>query len=317
MGDLSQKAGEGRPGIHVPSPPDLFDDRCGRAAGTRSEQAPPGHWPEIARQWQQVGPPVAARAAQDIGFCWDAVREWVRHRGAPRVLLLGVTPELYRLPWPKGTDFLAVDRTQAMIDTVWPGPKEAAQCTDWLALALPDGSRDIVLCDGGLHLLAYPQEQRRLVRLLRRVLSDQGLCILRLYVPPPQRESPEAVLKDLLEGRISSLNILKLRLGMSLLDSAAEGVELGAVWRALHAVAPIWRGWPRGSGGRWSTCWPSTRTGARQPGITSSRLTRSRDLFCGSPGGFEVRRLRVPSYELGEQCPTIVLQRCPSAAVEP
>jgi hypothetical protein len=36
-------------------------------------------------------------------------------------------------------------------------------------------------------------------------------------------------------------------------------------------------------------------------------------LFRRSPGGFDVRRLRVPSYELGERCPTIVLQRCSSA----
>jgi hypothetical protein len=180
------------------------------------------HWPAAARQWQELGPPLRP-AAEDINFCADGVREWVRSRGAPRVLLLGVTPELYRLPWPKGTDFLAADRTQAMIDHVWPGPKEAVRCTDWLALALPEGSRDIVLCDGGLPLLAYPEEQRRLPRLLRAVLSDQGLCILRLYVPPPQRESPDAVLRDLLEGRIANLNVLKLRLSMALMESAEAG----------------------------------------------------------------------------------------------
>lgn len=283
--------------------------------GTRDERDRAGHWPAVARLWRQVGPPLRP-AGQDIGFCSDAVGEWVRQRGAPRVLLLGVTPELYRLAWPKGTDFLAVDRTQAMIDTVWPGPKEAVQRTDWLALALPDSSRDVVLCDGGLHLLAYPQEQRWLVRLLRGVLSDRGLCILRLYVPPPQRESPDAVLKDLLEGRIANLSILKLRLGMSLLDSVAEGVELGTVWQAIHQVAPDLErlasriGWPVEHMLAINTYRGST---ARYYFVTVEQVS---DLFCGSPGGFEVLRLCVPSYELGQQCPTIVFQRCSSAPAD-
>ena len=285
-----------------------------RTAGTGAERDRSGHWPEIARQWQQVGPPLRP-AEQDIGFCSDAVGEWIRHRGAPRVLLLGVTPELYRLPWPTGTDFLAVDRTQAMIDTVWPGPREAVRCTDWLALALPDGSRDIVLCDGGLHLLAYPHEQQRLVRLLRAVLSDHGLCILRLYVPPPQRESPDTVLTDLLEGRIPNLNTLKLRLEMSLLEGAAAGVELGTVWRVVHEMAPDLAalasriGWPVDHMLAINTYRGST---ARYYFVTVDQVS---ELFCGSPGGFEVRRLSVPSYELGEQCPTIVLQRSLSVPV--
>jgi len=51
-----------------------------------------------------------------------------------------------------------VDRTQAMVDNLWPGPKQEAHCTDWLALTLPDGSRDLVLCDGGLHPGAYDHD---------------------------------------------------------------------------------------------------------------------------------------------------------------
>jgi len=288
---------------------------CGGArAGTGHKRA--DRWPETARQWQQLGPPLRP-AAEDIGFYSDAVREWGGHGGAPRVLLLGVTPELYRLPWPKGTDFLAADRTQAMIDNVWPGPPGAVQRTDWLALALPDSSRDFVLCDGGLPLLAYPEEQRRLVCLLRAVLSDQGLCVLRLYVPPPQRELPGAVLKDLLGGRIPNLNILKLRLSMSLQEEVAEGVELATVWHALHEAAPDLEGLASRIG--WSVQHMLAINAYR--GSTDrfyfATVDQVSDLFCKSPGGFEVRRLHVPSYELGERCPTIVLRRCsgPRSAV--
>lgn len=263
----------------------------------------------MAPHRRQVGPPLRP-VAEDLGFCWEAVEEWARHRGAPRVLILGVTPELYRLPWPKGTDVLAVDRTQAMIDSEWLGPRQAVQCADWLTLSLPNASRDIALCDGGLHLIAYPEDQQRLVCILRNLLADEGLCILRLFVPPAQRESPETVLGDLLDGKVTSLNILKLRLGMSLLESASAGVELGAIWRRFHKAVPDLEalasriGWTpeharaieayRGSKARY--CFAS--------------VGQVSEMFCGAPGGFKVRSVKTPSYELGEQCPTLVLQRC-------
>jgi hypothetical protein len=275
---------------------------------TKTQWARDQHWTKMVEHWQQIGPPLRP-SPQDIEFFEDAVQEWTRHHGAPRVLLLGVTPEIYRLRWPEGTDFLAVDHTQTMIDAVWPGPKKAVQCTEWIALSLPKNSRDIVLCDGGLHLLAYPWEQRQLVHILRNILSDNGVCILRLFVPPTQRESSDAVISDLIEGKISSLNILKLRLGMSLLESAAEGVELGRVWRLIHEVAPDLEGLASQIG--WSAEHIMAINAYR--GSTSRyyfvTIDQVSELFCGNPGGFETHRLRVPSYDLGERCPTIVLKR--------
>ncbi len=275
--------------------------------------------PEINRKGQNAG-----KKTPDSGNTWClrcnlrrktplSILTWFRNgtniTATPRVLLLGVTPEIYHLPWPEGTSFLAADKSQAMIDVVWPGPKEAAQCVDWVSLQLPDNSRDIVFCDGGLSLIAYPHQQQQLVRILQAILADQGLCILRLYVPPPQQESPDAVLRDLLEGRIPNLSILKLGLGMSLQESTAEGVQIGIIWQLLHEVAPDLEklasqiGWSaehimainayRGSADRFYF-------------VTIDQVS---ELFCGNPGGFEVHRLRVPSYDLGERCPTIVLKR--------
>jgi|WetSurSiteA1Bulk_404760.scaffolds.fasta_scaffold05926_2 hypothetical protein len=268
------------------------------------------HWQETARRWQHLGPPLRP-AAQDIGFFSDFVQEWEQHHRPPRVLLLGVTPEIYRLPWPEKTSFLATDKSQAMIDAVWPGPKKAAQCVNWLSLKLPDSSRDIVLCDGGLHLLAYPREQQQLVRILQAILSNQGLCIFRLYVPPSQQESPEAVLRDLIEGRIPNLNVLKLRLGMSLMKSAAVGVALGMIWQVLHEVAPDLEKLARRIGWSVEHIMPiNTFRGSAERFyfVTVNQVT---ELFCINPGGFEVHGIRVPSsYELSEQCPTIVLRRC-------
>jgi len=271
------------------------------------------YWHAIARQWERLGPPLRP-TAQDIGFYTAAIDQWVQANGPPRVLLLGVTPELYRLPWPKGTDFLAVDRTRPMIDAVWPGPKDAVSCADWTTRALPDGSRDIVLCDGGMELLKHPQELRQLVRILRRALSHGGLCILRLYVPPSQRESSETVLQDFVQGRVSNVNILKLRLGMALQASLREGIQRQTIWDAFHAAVPD----PEHLA-------PQVGWSVEQMHIIDAyrdcpdrfffrNVADIRDLFCESPGGFQLESVRVPSYELGDRCPTVVLRCRPEHA---
>ena len=267
-----------------------------------------GHWANVARQWKQVGPPLRP-SSQDLAFCVKWIERWASARGAPRVLILGVTPELYRLPWPAGTDILAVDHTPAMIKALWPGPPKCALSAEWTAMPLPPASRDLVLCDGGAHLLAHPEGHRAWVRELRRVLSPGGLCLLRLFVPPRRRETPAAVLQDLLDGRIANLNLLKLRLAMALCEDAARAVELRLVWDTLHAVAPDLRrlavriGWPADHLSAINT-YRDCRD--RYSFLTVAEVRR---LFCGRPGGFAFEGMDVPTYELGDRCPTVVLRR--------
>src|SRR5205823_2871589 len=131
--------------------------------------------------------------------------------------------------WPAATDLAAADHTRSMIEAVWPGPRSAVVCADWTDLPLEEKSRDLVLCDGGLHLLSHPHAHRRWVRELRRVVTVNGLCILRLFVPPQHRETAAGVLRELLAGAIPNLNVLKLRLGMALQESSEAGVQLGDV----------------------------------------------------------------------------------------
>jgi SAM-dependent methyltransferase len=267
-------------------------------------------WPDFSRQWHLLGSPLRP-VAQDISFCEDAVLEWNRLHGAPKVLILGVTPEIYHLPWPERTDIIAADSKQDMINNVWPGPKDAVLLTDWLDLDLPDASRDIVLCDGGLHLLSYPDEQVRLVNLLNRIISDDGLLIIRLYTPPPKQESPDAILEDLLAGRISNINIMKLRVGMSIMENSEKGVQLRNIWNTVNRVAPDLNNLAANLG------WPLEQTlvfnAYKESAIRYCFVTIDQvlDMACRKPGGFEIRSVRIPSYELGNQCPTLVLKRIP------
>ena len=260
-----------------------------------------GHWAEVARRWALVGPPLRP-SPEDVAAYAEVV--------APRGLILGVTPEIYRLPWPEGADVLALDHTRAMIEAVWPGPPDAAVCADWTDMPGEPASRDVAFCDGGLHLLPYPEGQAKVVENLARVLVPGGLVALRLFTPPPEPESAADVLADLLGGRVANLNVLKLRLGMALQADPSEGVALDSVYAALVAAAPDGLpalaetiGWDldhllaiesyRGSPDRYYF-------------VTFEQV---RDLFCVSPGGFDLVSMRVPAYDLGDLCPLLVLRR--------
>jgi SAM-dependent methyltransferase len=274
----------------------------------RCVPAKAGHWPDIARMWEQVGPPLRP-AAPDIAFLKEEIDSWVRDKGALRALILGVTPELYHLPWSEGTDILAVDNTQSMIDTVWPGPRTSVMCDDWTTMSLSAGSRDIAMCDGAINLLEYPHEHLQLAQTLHRVIAPDGLCILRLFVPPEEREEPDMVLQDLLDAKIPNLNQLKFRLWMALHEDVSRGVEVRRVWDAIHRVAPDFGRLASRIG--WSLDHLSAINTYRDCPARYHFLSVDDvcHLFCESPGGFALETVHVPTYELGQQCPTVVLRR--------
>jgi len=278
-------------------------------ATTPVNQDPSAPFARWLRFHSFLGPPQQP-SEQDLAFCRDIAGGWIRERGAPRVLSLGVTPGYYGLPWPEGTGMLAVDVSQAMIDNVWPGENDTALCANWLSMDLPPGSRDIALCDGGLPILDYPRAQHDLVRILHRVLSDEGLCLFRMFVLPEEREAPEAVLREFVEGEIGNLSCLVLRMNMALQTSADEGVVIGKAYDAIWSVPRLDEVLARLG---WS---PEHMTLIEEcRGITSQwhvlTLRETLDMFCLHPGGFRVQEVRTPSYDLGERCPTVALAKIP------
>lgn len=270
-----------------------------------------GQWPMVARTWQQIGPPLRP-SEEDVGFFGAALSAWCAGAGpvSPRGLILGVTPELYRLSWPPGSQLKAADRTPEMIEYVWPGPASDVLRTDWRQLNGPPRSFDIVLCDGGLHLLDYPDGQADLCRRLARLVAPDGLVALRLFVPPSEPETPEQVLAALLAGAIPDLNCLKLRLGMALQASPRAGAALKQVWRTLRGEAPDWSGLAAQLG--WSTAQLAVIDAYRDASacyhfVSVAEVQRQ---FCEDTGGaFELLRLDTPSYAMGSQCPTLVFRR--------
>jgi hypothetical protein len=160
-----------------------------------------GQWGAVAERWALLGPPLRPDAEDVANFqrAVDEVAGWMPVR---RAVILGVTPELWALRWPAGTEVRAVDRSPEMIAGVWPGDPCDVIVGDWTVRHFGEGSVQVVLCDGGLQLLDYPDGQAGLFAVLKEVIPRGGRAVFRLFQPPEERLSPDEVLSRLEGGRL-------------------------------------------------------------------------------------------------------------------
>ena len=287
-----------------------------------------GVWSRQAAQWERVGAPLRP-SAQDVAWHRRIAFELasagtrvasVTTAGGPdektvpdpvsrlRVLQLGVTPEIARVEWPRGTRLVAVDLCADMIARVWPSPPDAEVVqADWLAMPLADGTRDMVVSDGCFGVLQHPGAHRALLAAIGNILRDDGRFVFRIFTRPPQAELPAAVYEDALAGRIASFHAFKLRLLMAMQASSEAGVCTGDVWDELHRNGPSFEELSR------AAAWPLELIETihayrgQQTRYSFPRLAELRALIADT--ALEEIACHVPDYELGARCPTIVLQR--------
>jgi SAM-dependent methyltransferase len=258
------------------------------------------HWPLHARQWALIGPPLRP-AAEDVAIAERAVAEWAAaSRRAPRALLLGVTPELATMRWPAGTRLLAVDRSAAMIDAIFPAGAGEAIAAEWLALPRDAASIDVALGDGCLSCLAHPAGYQALAAELGRVLVADGVAVLRLFAAPERREPLAEVAAALRAGRIASFHALKWRIAMAI-QPDDRNVRVADILAAFDELAPDRAALP----------WPpeviATIDVYRGSALVYSFPTAA-EAAAALPG-FVIAAAHTPGYELGERCPTLVLRR--------
>lgn len=268
-----------------------------------------GPWERHARQWSRVGPPLRP-AAEDVEIARAAIEGWRARAGNtdPTVLLLGVTPELWRIDLGGHGRAIATDRSLDMIRAVWPGPirpRDAALGADWRHLPLADASIDVALADGALTNLAFPAGYAEVAAELRRALAEDGRWIARCFVQAARPESVATVLRDLRAGRAGGFHAFKWRLAMALQPDAATGVALADVWNALAAVEPDLAALAARCG--WSP--ESVRTIEAYRGLaaryTFPALEELAEVF--RRAGFATFETITPAYELGDRCPTLVM----------
>jgi SAM-dependent methyltransferase len=266
------------------------------------------HWPRIARSWSLVGSPLRPVAA-DLELFDQAIAGWHNDGfAAPNALILGVTAELFQnLHWPAGTRLAALDGSLAMIEAVWPGPRDTAHLGSWTDMPFPDGSLDIILCDGGFGLLSL-QDQRALLGEVARVLSTRGIFSVRLFAPMGRTGSLEDITADLMQRRIASLDQLKLRLWGAMQGSAETGVRPRDVVAQIHAMSDNGRFLVEQLG------WNPEHVERLQVHRDSTAVYHLTDaaglsaMLAATPG-LALRSIARPGFPCGESCPVVTAQR--------
>ncbi len=205
--------------------------------------------------------------------------------------------------WPKVTSLVAVDRSSAMLDAVFPRDRGAAVVADWRALPYPAASFDWVIGDGCTCTLAFPDDYRALSRELGRVLVPDGELVLRLFAAPEVAESLDAITADLAAGRIGNFHVLKWRIAMAI-QSPARAVPVTAIRDAFDRLAPDRAALAAATG--WSMATIATIDAYAGSDAHYSFPTRVEAL--AALVGFEEVACETPPYELGDRCPTIVLR---------
>lgn len=267
----------------------------------------PDHWNQHARQWSLIGSPLRP-SAEDISLLEQALTAWSASNviAAPQALLCGVTPEIACMRWPSGTRLTAVDRSQAMIEAVWPAAKAPgiAVCGNWFALPLADKSQDLLIGDGCHSLLVGRERYAAFASELRRVAAPGSLLAIRYFLRPDCNETVGQVIDDLQKGRIGNFHAFKWRLAMAMHGTIEEGVRLGDVWDVWHQAVPQPDALAAQLG--WSPAVVNTIQNYR--GVSTCYSFPTMDEARGLTGDFRIVAVQVPDYELGERCPTLVMQ---------
>jgi SAM-dependent methyltransferase len=223
-------------------------------------------------------------------------------------LLLGVTAEIAAIPWPEASSLIAVDNSFAMARTVWPGnipSKRRAVCGDWLALPQAHASCDVVIGDGSMNCVRYPDGFRALARSVRSVLRPDGVLLLRSFVRPEGQGSLEQVFADLFQGKFPTVNHFKFQLLMAMQRSTKQGIVLDDVYRE----------WVRRNINKDKLM---AITGWEKQATRSIELYEGQDVVHTFPTVSELRSvlaeffdevsISTPAYFLGDRCPSFVLK---------
>jgi SAM-dependent methyltransferase len=255
------------------------------------------HWKSSA--FFRMRPPLRPDADVVAAF-----RELVRDRDDP-MLLLGVTPELADL----SPNLTAIDRTQQMLDFVWPGdtPRRRARLGTWLKLGLPSASFASVVGDGSL-TIAYPGPATKLLREAANVLIPGGRFVCRVFSSPETGETLETVRGAVASGEIRGVHALKWRLAMAIAQQRGEpNVPVLEIRDQFERWFPNRESLAETSG------WPRDEIDSIDMYAGSNAIysfaTRRQLLEIVPPEFTNARFVEAGSYELAERCPLFVLER--------
>jgi hypothetical protein len=185
------------------------------------------HWQKFPTRWSLLKPPLRPDASVVA-----RLQELVGGVAGP-VLLLGVTPEL-----AAAFDVVeAVDKSSAMIASVWPGdsPGRTAVEGDWLELA--GGPRfDGVVGDGSLNALTSLDDMGRLLGIVVGLLRPGRGFACRLYERPQIPFSLDDLLASTARPGLMNFHAFKWQLAMHIAEISGATVRVERIGERFNAM---------------------------------------------------------------------------------
>lgn len=154
-----------------------------------------------------------------------------------RMLILGVTPDFADL----AADVTALDNAEAMIAAVWPGdsPDRRAVLGDWSDMPFDDASFDLVVGDGSLTLLPFPDGVDHVLSEVRRVTKPGGQAIFRIFIAPDAPLSDDDLISYARSLKGHSIDALRWRFAVQAVHGApTPNIVSDDAWRAFVRLFP-------------------------------------------------------------------------------
>jgi SAM-dependent methyltransferase len=270
--------------------------------------SPGSRWEKLARHWRLLGPPFRAleEDARRIHAAWLNGQPQLPARRLD-VLLLGVTPELAEHRWSADYSLTALDRSEPMLRSIWPGdgPHRRAVQGEWLQAPFPDASFDLVISDGGVVVMGSLEKAAALAHECHRLLRPGGRVAVRHFAREESQPDAEALPDAVARGEIRDFHALKMRLLLALPPAQeTAGVNLPLAREAFCRLFP-------------NRDALAHRLGCPRETIdTIDAYAGMGDYLFATPeelarifGGFEMRQGPPASYPLAACCPVFAFPR--------
>lgn len=264
-------------------------------------------WEKLARHWRLLGPPFRATPedARRIQAAWIETRP-DPPADRPEVLLLGVTPELAEFPWWAHHHLTALDRSEAMLASIWPGDNARRRAVhgEWLQAPFPEASFDLIVSDGGVVVMGVLEKAAALASECRRLLRPGGCVVVRHFAREESQPEVDALPGAVDRGEIRDFHVLKMRLLLALpSDARTAGVSLPLAHTTFDRLFP-----DRAALARWLGCSRETIDTIDAYAGMGDYLFASRAELARAFGEFEVSAGPPAHYPLGACCPVFAFR---------
>ncbi|NDE82843.1 MAG: class I SAM-dependent methyltransferase [Chlamydiia bacterium] len=222
---------------------------------------------------------------------------------AQTIVLLGVTPEIVSLPWPKNVTIKAFDQSQEMIDAIWE-PNASIQSNIekyyWQSLPLENESADLILGDGCTTQMADEGEYEKLFFEMDRILKPSGAFLMRCFIQPAVRESFEQIIESAYGKEIQYFGSLKWRVAMAAMKDDESSIAVKEIFKTFNQLFPDRNSLSMITG------WSKEVIDGIDAYKTSSSIysfPTLEDLIATFNKFFMVTTVNTQAYELSDRCP--------------